>query len=225
MKYKSERIVNLGELEAIHKSLFSDASRLREEFEKEEPDMVVVEEFAKQIHMNAHKADDFEFYIEQRIIHDADDDGQEHMKYQSERIENLGVLDSIHKSLFVDASNLRAELEKESPNMLYVDSLVKAIHMEAHRADDFEFCIEIRTVNENQSEQENPSNTDSYPMEHEAKFLVTEYCNGVTDISFRLPSHGWEKVEKSECWEQLCNLLGELQKEYILMYPTRRSGL
>ena len=147
------------------------------------------------------------------------------MKYKSERIVNLGELEAIHSNLFFDASRLRDELKNEKPNMFFIEELAKRIHMNAHKADDFEFYIEIRTVNENQSEQENPSSTDSYPMEHEAKFLVTEYCNGVTDISFRLPSHGWEKVEKSECWEQLCDLLGEFQRECILKYPTGRIGL
>lgn len=70
------------------------------------------------------------------------------MLYKTERIENLGDLEAIHTSLYMDACNLRAEFEKEKPNKLYIEELIKAIHMEAHKAIDFEFCITQRTVKE-----------------------------------------------------------------------------
>lgn len=64
-------------------------------------------------------------------------------------------------------------------------------------------------------------------MENEGKFLVTEYCNGVTDISFRLPSHGWEKLEKSECWDQVCQFLAEVDNppiERVILLKNDHSG-
>lgn len=67
-KYQTERITNIEELEAIHRSLFMDASRLRKELEAENPNMLCIADLAKRIHMDAHKAVDFEFYIEQRIV-------------------------------------------------------------------------------------------------------------------------------------------------------------
>lgn len=70
------------------------------------------------------------------------------MVYKSERIENLGDLEAIHRSIYTDACNLRTEFEKENPNKLYIEALIKAIHMEAHKAADFEFCITQRTIKE-----------------------------------------------------------------------------
>ncbi len=60
-------------------------------------------------------------------------------------------------------------------------------------------------------------------MQNEAKFLVIEYCNGVTDISFRLLSHDWEKLEKSECWNQVCKLLAESNNPPIRAIPTENT--
>lgn len=68
-KCRSERIINIEELEAIHRRLFMDASRLRTELEAENPNMLCIKELAKSIHMESHKAVDFEFYIEQRVVH------------------------------------------------------------------------------------------------------------------------------------------------------------
>lgn len=70
MKYKTERIINIGELEAIHTSLFDHISRLRKELESESPDLPFIRELAKTAHMEAHQAADFDFYIEQRIINE-----------------------------------------------------------------------------------------------------------------------------------------------------------
>lgn len=67
-KFRTERITNIEELEAIHRSLFMYASRLRKELEAENPNMPCIKELAKSIHMEAHKADDFDFYIEQRVV-------------------------------------------------------------------------------------------------------------------------------------------------------------
>lgn len=68
-------------------------------------------------------------------------------KLRTERITNIDELEAIHKSIYMDASNLKQELEKENPNMLYIKTLAKSLHMHAHQADDFEFYIEQRTVN------------------------------------------------------------------------------
>lgn len=68
-------------------------------------------------------------------------------KYRTERITNIDELEAIHRSLFMDASRLRKELEEQNPNMLYIVDLAKRIHMDAHKAVDFEFYIEQRTVN------------------------------------------------------------------------------
>lgn len=68
-KYRTERITNIDELEAIHRSLFMDASRLRRELESKNPNMLCIQELAKSIHMESHKAVDFEFYIEQRVVY------------------------------------------------------------------------------------------------------------------------------------------------------------
>ena len=70
------------------------------------------------------------------------------MVYKVQQIENLEDLEAIHRTLFTDASNLRTELEKESPNMHLVDALVKSIHMESHKAFDFEFIVTQRTIKE-----------------------------------------------------------------------------
>ena len=70
------------------------------------------------------------------------------MVYKAERIENLDELEAIHRNLFTDASNLRAELEKENPNMDYIYALAKAMHMESHKAVNFEFFITQRTIKE-----------------------------------------------------------------------------
>lgn len=68
-------------------------------------------------------------------------------KFRTERITNLDELEAIHKSIYMDASNLKKELEKEFPNMIYIKTLAKSLHMYAHQADDFEFYIEQRFVN------------------------------------------------------------------------------
>lgn len=52
-----------------------------------------------------------------------------------------------------------------------------------------------------------------------AKYVVHEWVIGVSDISFRLLSHDWEKFEKSELWNQVCQFLSEVQKGYSPMYP------
>lgn len=70
------------------------------------------------------------------------------MEFRIERIENIGDLEAIHRNLYCDASNLRCELEKESPNMLHVKTLAKSLHMYAHEAIDFEFVLEQRTIKE-----------------------------------------------------------------------------
>lgn len=68
------------------------------------------------------------------------------MLYKTERIENLDELEAIHRNLYTDSWNLRAELEKDIPNMEYVKTLVKSLHMESHKALDFEFILSQRTV-------------------------------------------------------------------------------
>lgn len=68
------------------------------------------------------------------------------MLYKTERIENLDELETIHRNLYTDSWNLRAELEKDIPNMEYVKTLVKSLHMESHKALDFEFILSQRTV-------------------------------------------------------------------------------
>lgn len=70
------------------------------------------------------------------------------MQYKTERIENLDDLEAIHRNLYTDSCNLRAELEKDAPNMEYVKSLIKSVHMESRKAIDFEFIIAQRTVKE-----------------------------------------------------------------------------
>lgn len=70
------------------------------------------------------------------------------MSYKIERIENLEDLEAIHRTLFADASNLRSELEKESPDINRIKALAKSIHMESHKAADFEFIVTQRTIKE-----------------------------------------------------------------------------
>lgn len=70
------------------------------------------------------------------------------MQYKTERIENLDELETIHRNLYTDSCNLRSELDKDAPNMEHVKTLVKSIHMEAHKAIDFEFILSQRTVKE-----------------------------------------------------------------------------
>ncbi len=70
------------------------------------------------------------------------------MQYKTERIENLDELETIHRNLYTDSCNLRSELEKDEPNMERVKLLTKSIHMESHKAIDFEFIIAQRTVKE-----------------------------------------------------------------------------
>lgn len=57
------------------------------------------------------------------------------------------------------------------------------------------------------------------------KYVVDTMVIGVTDISFRLPSHDWERLEKSELWNQVCQFLSEVQKGYSPMYPQGHRGL
>lgn len=68
------------------------------------------------------------------------------MLYKTERIENLDELETIHRNLYESACNLRTELDKDDPNMEYVKLLVKSLHMESHKAIDFEFILSQRTV-------------------------------------------------------------------------------
>lgn len=58
-----------------------------------------------------------------------------------------------------------------------------------------------------------------------AKYLVSTSIVGVTDISFRLPTHDWEQFEKSDIWNQVCQFLSEVQKGYSPMYPQGHQGL
>ncbi len=68
MLYKTERIENLEELEAIHMSLYMSAMRLRALLEEPEPRIPQIEDVAKSMHMDALKARDFEFIITQRTV-------------------------------------------------------------------------------------------------------------------------------------------------------------
>lgn len=68
MVYKTERIENLGELEAIHMSLYMSAMRLRSLLEEPAPSIPRIEEIAKSMQMDALKAKDFEFIVAQRTI-------------------------------------------------------------------------------------------------------------------------------------------------------------
>lgn len=70
------------------------------------------------------------------------------MLYKTERIENLDELETIHRKLYTDSCNLRDELEKDTPNMERVKLLSKAVHMESHKAIDFDFIITQRTIKE-----------------------------------------------------------------------------
>lgn len=68
IKLKVERIENLEELKAIHRSLYADAVNLRSELDKVMPSILNIEAFAKSIHMNALKARDFDFFLVHRTI-------------------------------------------------------------------------------------------------------------------------------------------------------------
>lgn len=65
---ETERIVNISELEALHRSLYCNAIRLREESEKESPSMIVIDELSRMILLDAVKAKDFEFCLERRTV-------------------------------------------------------------------------------------------------------------------------------------------------------------
>lgn len=68
MQYKTERIENLDELEAIHMSLYMNAMRLRALLEEPTPSIPQIEGIAKSMHMDALKAKDFEFILSQRTV-------------------------------------------------------------------------------------------------------------------------------------------------------------
>lgn len=70
MKMETERIINISELEAIHRKLYQTALQLREEIEKENPSMEKIEEFSKIINLESLKAVDFEFCLDRRIVSD-----------------------------------------------------------------------------------------------------------------------------------------------------------
>ncbi len=55
---ETERIINISELEAIHRKLYQTALQLREEIEKENPSMEKIEEFSKIINLESLKAVD-----------------------------------------------------------------------------------------------------------------------------------------------------------------------
>lgn len=66
------------------------------------------------------------------------------MLYISERVTNISELESLVRSAYYCAAELREELEKERPSMVRVDGLSKQIHLDLLKAKDFEFCVERR---------------------------------------------------------------------------------
>ena len=66
MSYVSERITNISDLENTIENAYIHIQRLRDELEKTEPSLTVIEELAKKLHTNILKAHDFEFCIERR---------------------------------------------------------------------------------------------------------------------------------------------------------------
>lgn len=66
------------------------------------------------------------------------------MEYISERICNISELERLIQSAYHGISDLRDEMEKESPSMAKIDELSKQIHSELLQAKDFEFLIEYR---------------------------------------------------------------------------------
>lgn len=66
------------------------------------------------------------------------------MVYESERIINIAEIETLIRSAYYDISELRSEVEKESPSMCKIDELSKQIHLKLLQAKDFEFCVERR---------------------------------------------------------------------------------
>ena len=71
-------------------------------------------------------------------------EGGDTVLYISERVTNISELESLVRSAYYCAAELREELEKESPSMVRVDGLSKQIHLDLLKAKDFEFCVERR---------------------------------------------------------------------------------
>lgn len=68
------------------------------------------------------------------------------MKYKRETIVNIGTLESAVNSAYIDTHNLRAELEKESPNPDRVRYFLKSVEQSLLSAKDFQFLVKVREI-------------------------------------------------------------------------------
>lgn len=68
------------------------------------------------------------------------------MTYKRETIVNIGALESAINFAYIDAHNLRVELEKESPNPDRVRHFLKSVEQSLLTAKDFQFLVEIREI-------------------------------------------------------------------------------
>lgn len=66
VRYVTERVVNIAELENLIRSAYSDIAALRSELEKPTPSMERVDVLSKQLHLELLQAKDFEFCVERR---------------------------------------------------------------------------------------------------------------------------------------------------------------
>lgn len=72
----------------------------------------------------------------------------------------------------------------------------------------------------------------TFERENELKSEYEIYVNWMNpdqlaEVSFQLPFHDWQTLEKSEVWKNLDEFLSEVQIEYIPKYhqaPTNCSG-
>lgn len=61
-------ITNIDELETILRNLSCDASNLRRELKQSNPNMEYIKKISESLFMNAIKAEDFDFCIENRVM-------------------------------------------------------------------------------------------------------------------------------------------------------------
>lgn len=67
-------------------------------------------------------------------------------EYVSERIVNIAVLEDTIESAYLNIINIRNELEKDTPSIVFIEEMSKRLHMDILKAKDFEFCVERRKI-------------------------------------------------------------------------------
>lgn len=65
-------------------------------------------------------------------------------RYMTERITNIGELETLVDSAYFKVRRICDLLEKENPPMFEIGELAKQVHVELLQVHNFDFCIERR---------------------------------------------------------------------------------